>query len=192
MFAFDGNIKFINIDSNYIKKLNIVCPEVYYKSAGYDNKPYIGILINEKSRSYVIPLSSAKEKHKNWKNINQECYLVYEYALKSKMGDADIWVQDDEENLVKHIMAVIDIKKMIPVKPGVYKEVNLNKENADTSEIVKYKDLMNKEYSFCLKIAGDLIKKANRLYNSQVTTGKVKKFCYDFKLLEQVCDTYVI
>ena len=192
MFDFDGNIKFINIDSNYIKKLNLVCPEVYYKSVGYDNKPYIGILINEENRSYVIPLSSAKEKHKNWKNINQECYLVYEYALKSKMGDADIWVQDDEENLVKHIMAVIDIKKMIPVKPGVYKEVNLNKENADTPEMVKYKDLMNKEYSFCLKIAGDLIKKANRLYNSQVTTGKVKKFCCDFKLLEQVCDTYVI
>ena len=76
------------------------------------------------------------------------------------MGDADIWVQDDEENLVK--------------------------------QMVKYKDLMNKEYSFCLKIAGGLIKKANRLYKSQVTTGKVKKFCCDFKLLEQVCDTYVI
>lgn len=43
---------------------------------------------------------------------------------------------------------------MIPVKSGVYKDVNLNKENADTPEIVKYKDLMNKEYSFCLKIAG--------------------------------------
>ncbi len=192
MFKFDGNIKFINIDSNYIKKLNLVCPEVYYKSVGYDNKPYIGILINEENRSYAIPLSSAKEKHKNWKNINQECYLVYEYALKSKMGDADIWVQDNDENMVKHIMAVIDIKKMIPVKSGVYKETNLNKENTDTPETVRYKDLLNKEYSFCLKIVGDLIKKANRLYNSQMATGKVKKFCCDFKLLEQVCDTYVI
>ncbi len=192
MFKFDGNIKFINIESNYIKELNLVCPEVYYKSVGYDNKPYIGILINEENRSYAIPLSSAKEKHKNWKNINQECYLVYEYALKSKMGDADIWVQDNDENMVKHIMAVIDIKKMIPVKSGVYKETNLNKENTDTPETVRYKDLLNKEYSFCLKIVGDLIKKANRLYNSQMATGKVKKFCCDFKLLEQVCDTYVI
>ena len=192
MFKFDGNIKFINIESNYIKELNLVCPEVYYKSVGYDNKPYIGILINEENRSYAIPLSSAKEKHKNWKNINQECYLVYEYALKSKMGDADIWVQDNDENMVKHIMAVIDIKKMIPVKSGVYKETNLNKENTDTLETVRYKDLLNKEYSFCLKIVGDLIKKANRLYNSQMATGKVKKFCCDFKLLEQVCDTYVI
>lgn len=192
MFKLDRNMKFINIDSDYIKMLNQACPEVYYKSIGYENKPYIGILINEENRSYVIPLSSAKEKHKNWKNINQECYLVYEYALKSKMGNADIWVQGDEENMVKHIMAVIDIKKMIPVKSGVYKEVNLNKENADTPETVKYKDLMNKEYSFCLKIVEDLIKKANKLYNNQMATGKVKKFCCDFKLLEQACDTYVI
>ena len=56
----------------------------------------------------------------------------------------------------------------------------------------KYQDLINKEYFFCLKIAEDLIKKANRLYDSQMTTGKFKKFCCDFKLLEQVCDTYVI
>lgn len=55
MFKLDGNIKFINIDSNYIKKLNFVCPEVYYKSAGYDNKPYIGILINEEN--YEQPFS---------------------------------------------------------------------------------------------------------------------------------------
>lgn len=66
MFKLDGNMKFINIDSNYIKMLNLACPEVYYKSVSYDNKPYIGILINEENRSYVIPLSSAKEKHKNW------------------------------------------------------------------------------------------------------------------------------
>lgn len=191
MFKIDGNIKFINIDLNYIKTLNRACPEVYYKSTGYDNKPYIGILINEAERSYVIPLSSAKEKHKSWKNVNQECYLVYEYALESKMGKTDIWVKA-EENLVKHIMAVIDIKKMIPIKPGVYKVVNLNKDSSDTPELAKYKDLLNKEYSFCLKIAEDLIKKANRLYDGQLETGKVKKFCCDFKLLEQVCDTYAL
>ena len=163
--------------------LNQVCPEVYYKPVGYDNKLYIGILINEGKRFYVIPLSSAKEKHKNWKNVNQECYLVYEYALKSKMGDADIWVREADGDMVKHIMSVIDIKKMVPIKAGLYKEVNLNKENSDTQETVKYKDLLNKEYSFCLKILGDLIKKANRLYDSQMTTGKVKKFCFYFKAL---------
>lgn len=192
MFKLDGNMTFINIDPDYIKKLNAVCPEVYYKSTGYDKKPYIGILINEKNRLYVIPLSSAKEKHKNWKNINQECYLVYEYALKSKMSATDIWVQTAEENLVKHIMSVIDIKKMIPIKSGIYKKVNMNKESSDTLELVKYKDLLNKEYSFCLKIVQDLLKKADKLYENQMLTGKVKKFCCDFKILEQTCDTYII
>lgn len=176
MFKLDGSMKFINIDQNYIKKLNQVCPEVYYKSVGYDNKPYIGILINEGKRFYAIPLSSAKEKHKNWKNVNQECYLIYEYALKSKMGDADVWVREADEDMIKHIISIIDIKKMVPIKSGLYKEVNLNKENSDTQETVKYKDLLNKEYSFCLKILGDVIKKANRLYDSQMTTGKVKSF----------------
>lgn len=192
MFKLDGSMKFINIDQNYIKMLNQVCPEVYYKPVGYDNKPYIGILINEGKRFYVIPLSSAKDKHKNWKNVNQECYLVYENALKSKMGDADIQVREAEGDMVKHIMSAIDIKKMIPIKSGLYKDVNLNKESSDTQVTVKYKDLLNKEYSFCLKILGDVIKKANRLYDSQMTTGKVKKFCCDFKALEQVCDTYSV
>lgn len=103
----------------------------------------------------------------------------------------DIWV-DATGNMVKHIMSIIDIKKMIPIKSGVYKEVNMNKEDSDTPEVAKYKDLINKEYSFCLKIVEDLIKKANRLYDSQMTTGRVKKFCCNFKILEQVCDTYEI
>lgn len=192
MFKLDSNMKFINIDQNYIKRLNAVCSEVYYKSTGYDNKPYIGILVNETNRSYVIPLSSAKEKHKLWKNVNQECYLVYEYVLRSKMGSADIWVQEMNGDTVKHIMSVIDIKKMIPVKTGVYQVININKEITDTSEMIKYKDLLNKEYSFCLKILGDLIRKASRLYDNQMNTGKVKKFCCDFKVLEQVCDTYTV
>ena len=99
---------------------------------------------------------------------------------------------DATGNMVKHIMSIIDIKKMIPIKSGVYKEVNMNKEDSDTPEVAKYKDLINKEYSFCLKIVEDLIKKANRLYDSQMTTGRVKKFCCNFKILEQVCDTYEI
>lgn len=62
MFTLEGKVTFINIDQNYLKKLHDVCPEVYYKPSGYENKPYIGILINNNDRKYVIPLSSAKEK----------------------------------------------------------------------------------------------------------------------------------
>ncbi len=49
-------------------------------------------------------------------------------------------------DIIKCIMSVIDIKKMIPIKSGVYTIVNLNKENTDTKEILKYKALLKR---FC-------------------------------------------
>ena len=52
----------------------------------------------------------------------------------------------------------------------------------------KYKDLLNKEYSFCLKIIDEVIGKANKLYDKQMATGKVVKFCCNFKTLEEVAD----
>lgn len=190
MFELEKNMKFININQAYLKELNAACSEVYYKTSGYDNKPYIGILVNNADRQYVIPLSSAKEKHKTWKNVNQECFLVYEYADKDKMGKKDIWVQETPGETVKHIMSLIDVKKMIPIKEGLYSIVNMNKEDSDTKEMTQYKDLLNKEYSFCLKIMNDVVSKANKLYDKQMETKKVAKFCCDFKALENVCDTY--
>lgn len=176
---------FINIDQNYLKKLHDACSEVYYKQSGYENKPYIGILINKSNRKYVIPLSSAKEKYKTWKNVNKECYLLYEMAKKSSMGQGDIWVAAGEDD-VKHIFSVMDIKKMIPIVDGVYSRVNINPDDTDTDEVKKYKDLLNKEYSFCLKVIDKVIRKANKLYDKQMSTGKVVKFCFDFKVLEKV------
>lgn len=122
MFILEGKLTFINIEQSYLKKLHDACSEVYYKPSGYENKPYIGILINKNDRKYVIPLSSAKEKHKTWKNVK------------------------------------------------------------------KYKDLLNKEYSFCLKVIDEVIGRANKLYDKHMATGKVVKFCCDFKALEEVAD----
>lgn len=125
MFILEGKLTFINIEQSYLKKLHDACSEVYYKPSGYENKPYIGILINKNDRKYVIPLSSAKEKHKTWKNVK------------------------------------------------------------------KYKDLLNKEYSFCLKVIDEVIGRANKLYDKQMATGKVVKFCCDFKALEEVAGKIV-
>lgn len=78
MFILVGNMKFITLDQNYIKELHKACSEVYYKPSNYDDKPYFGILLNANGRTYAIPLSSTKTKYKTWKNIDQECYFVYE------------------------------------------------------------------------------------------------------------------
>lgn len=187
MFTLQGKLTFINIDQNYLKKLHNACSEVYYKSDQYENKPYIGILINTDSRKYVIPLSSAKEKHKMWKNVDRDRYLIYEMAKKSNMGKNDIWVEETQDR-VKHILSVIDVKKMIPVIEGTYKRVNINADQDDTEEMKKYKDLLNKEYAFCLKIIDEIVEKADKIYDKQMKTGKVIKFCCDFRALEEVAE----
>lgn len=189
MFTLDGKLSFVNIEQNYLNQLNKACPEVYYKSQGYDNKPYVGIMINNANRKYVVPLSSAKEKHKKWANVNKECYLIYEKAEQSNMSPNDIWIKE-QDGCVKHILSALDIKKMIPIVDGTYTRVNLNYENNDTEEMKKYKDLLNKEYLFCLKIINEIIDKANKLYDAQMNTGVVLKFCCDFKVLEKVADSY--
>lgn len=160
---------------------------MYYKSDKYENKPYIGILINTENRKYVIPLSSAKEKHKMWKNVDRERYLIYEMAKKSNMGKNDIWVEETQD-CVKHILSVIDVKKMIPIIDGAYKRVNINADQDDTEEMKKYKDLLNKEYAFCLKIIDEIIEKADKIYDKQMKTGKVVKFCCDFRALEEAAE----
>ena len=187
MFTLEGKLIFVNIDQNYLQRLHEACSEVYYRPSGYENKPYIGIMINKDNRKYVIPLSSAKEKHKTWKNVDKECFLVYEMAKRSSMGKNDIWVSAENDN-VKHILSILDIKKMIPIVDGVYSKVDMNPSDGDTDDVKKYKDLLNKEYSFCLKMIDEVIRRANKLYDKQMLTGKVAKFCCDFKKLEKVAE----
>lgn len=188
-----NSIQFITIDLQYLKALHTACPEVYYRPYGYENKPHIGILINEDNRSYVIPLSSAKEKHKTWKNTSQDYYLLYEYEEQNKLAQDDIWVQDNVyPNQVKHILSVLDIKKMIPIKNGVYTFVNINPDPSDTPDEIKYKDLLNKEYSFISKIINKVVTKANKIYSSQKTTGVIRRYGCNFSILEQACDNYTI
>ena len=103
------------------------------------------------------------------------------------MAQGDIWVAAEEDD-VKHILSVMDIKKMIPIVDGVYSRVNINPDDTDTDDVKKYKDLLNKEYSFCLKVIDEVIGRANKLYDKQMATGKVVKFCCDFKALEEVAD----
>jgi protein AbiQ len=42
-----------------------------------------------------------------------------------------------------------------------------------------------------LKIINEVMEKASKIYDKQMSTNKVVKFCCDFKVLEAVCDTYM-
>ncbi len=189
MFTLDNHMIFIQINQTYLEALHNACSEVFYKPNIYDNKPYIGILVNNNNRKYVIPLSSAKEKHKSWKNVSSDRYLIYEFVQQSAMRKNDIWVLNLHGD-VKHILSAIDLKKMIPVADGTYSLVNINKEPSDTAAEKSYKDLLTKEYKFCNSIIQDIIKKASKIYNKQMETSKIAKFCCDFKALESVADNW--
>ena len=191
MFKLKDKLKFINISQDYLKYLHDQGSEVYYKQFNYDNKPYLGILINNENNQYVIPLSSAKEKHKLWKNTDTNRFLVYENCDKSSLSKNAIY-KENPDGSIKHILSAIDLKKMIPVKEGIYSIVDLVAKQNDTTEERNYKNLLNKEFSFCLKILPSIIQKANKLYNKQIETGKIIKFCCDFKLIEEKCDQYKV
>lgn len=189
MFSLKGKLTFININQDYLKYLHDFCPEVYYKPSGYARKPYIGILVQESGIEYVIPLSSAKEKHKTWKNIETDRFLIYENCGKSSVSARAI-CKENGDGSVKHILSVIDLKKMLPIKDGLYTKVDLTARPDDTVDTRNYKNLMNKEFAFCVKILPQIIQKANKLYEKQMATKKVIKFCCDFRLLEERCREY--
>lgn len=190
MFSLQDNLKFININQDYLKYLHDSCSEVYYKPTNYDSKPYLGILISTEQQEYVIPLSSAKDKHKSWKNVEADRFVIYEICQKSSVTSKDIYI-DNKDGSVKHILSVMDLKKMIPIKEGLYSVVELNPNPTDTNEIKKYKVLMNLEFTFCLKIINQIIQKVTKLYDKQMETGKIIPFCCDFKLLEEKCKEWI-
>ena len=139
MFKLKDKLKFINISQDYLKYLHDHCSEVYYKQFNYDNKPYLGILINNENNQYVIPLSSAKEKHKLWKNTDANRFLVYENCDKSSLSKKAIY-KENPDGSIKHILSAIDLKKMIPVKEGIYSIVDLVAKQNDTTYIIKLRD----------------------------------------------------
>ena len=80
---------------------------------------------------------------------------------------------------------------MIPIRDDVYTVVDINVKPTDSDDEKKYKHLLNKEYSFCVKIKDELVEKANKIYTKQIATGKVVRFGCDFRALESVCTSYV-
>ena len=169
----DDRIRLVNVYVNYLSELHQVSEEVRC-AQGYQNKPFIGMLIQNDNMKYIIPLSSAKPKHKGWKDESNYCFLIYEIVDKSVIPNNSIYVSTNDSsypNQVKHILSVLDLKKMIPVPEEVYSFIDVNAKDSDTKELQKYKDLLDKELKFCLTIKNKILEKAKKLYIKQ--TDKV-------------------
>jgi len=70
---------FYTINPDYLEYLNQIDSEVYYNPSYKNNiKPFVGVIIGVGDYNYFVPISSAKEKHKKWKNVSDEHFLIYE------------------------------------------------------------------------------------------------------------------
>ncbi|MCR5459684.1 MAG: type III toxin-antitoxin system ToxN/AbiQ family toxin [Acetatifactor sp.] len=189
MFTIDGNLKFVNVNIKYLEHLHKVCKEVFYQETKYENKPYLGLFVSDGNKKYVLPLTSAKEKHKEWKDIYPDRMLIYQIENKSEVNKNAIFTELSDSK-IKHIFSAIEIKKMIPVKDCVISEVNINIKDEDTEEMKKYKNLLKNEYLFCLKNKDLILSRASKIYEKQMDTGKVLRFGCDFRKLEKAMEIF--
>lgn len=147
-FKIIDNLKFVNIDMDFLKKLHNASSEVFYQIKDYENKPYLGILLSNENYKYVIPLTSVKEKHLKWKIEEVDRFLIYDIVDKTQMVDGDFYKEKDKDKTYYHIWSAMDIKKMIPVIDSAISIVDINHIEKETEDTKKYKDLLNKELAF--------------------------------------------
>ena len=199
MFTLENDkLVFIHIRVEYIEALHKADKEVSFAEKGYENKPYIALLLSHDGYQYAIPLTSAKLKHKDWPDVSEEKdrFLVYEMVNQGIYLGKKAIIQpgENQESKDKHILAAIDLKKMIPVRREVTELVNINLSDSDNPKTRKYKVLLNKEFQFCRGIKQEILKAASELYDKQdimVRANDSIPFCCNFKLLETVSDNYI-
>lgn len=203
------DFKIVRVDLKYLEALHDVDTEVMYKkSSVYANKPFLGILVTNNDRKYVIPFTSAKEKHKKWSDVNQSYYRIYEVInMKTAVYDADDIIveitntsilsekgipEEEFANYRKRILSVLEIKKMIPVREGVYSFVDLSLDAELPKDERDWRNLTYKEYLFCKNIRDGIQRRAEKVYDKQMKSGKVLKFHCDFKKLESAANAYKV
>ncbi len=202
------DFKIVNVDINYMRALYNADSEVMFRDGdSYRNKPFLGILITNDSQKYVIPLTSAKPKHRLWPDSNKGFYRIYEIIdiRTTPYDNKDIIVditnnsyftqrgipEDEFVYYKKRILSVLEIRKMIPVIDSVYSIVDLSTGNPELShEDVLRRNLMYKEYIFCKSIKDGILSKASKIYKKQIETGNVLRYHCNYKALEQVAKNY--
>lgn len=176
---------FYVVDINYLKYLHDIDSEVFYDAAkAYDRKPFLGVIVTIDNCTYFIPLTSGKPKHADWKLCDTGHYLIYEIIKNKAVRKRDIIKQYKDEQVYR-ILAVLDIKKMIPVPQGRYMRIDFSQ-----VEDKQYRRLLIKEYEFCWGIRDGVLERAVKIYTEQKQNGKVYPFYCDYSRLEKACAEY--
>ena len=196
--------KFVYVDTDYLHTLYTVDKEILYATnSNYEHKPHLGILIANGQYNYVIPLTSAKPKHKKWRDITATNYRIYETidTRKAKIQPRDIIVEENNHNKLrdmnvlpddykyykKRILSILEIKKMFPVPENKYTLIDLYTKSNDPDE-EKRRILMLKEYFFCRRHMNSIIRKATNIYEKQMSTNIIEPFYCNYRKLEEIAD----
>ena len=201
-----SKVQFVYIDIDYLKAMNEADSEIFYdeNNKEYKFKPHLGMLINQEDREYVIPLTSAKEKHKKWAGVSGEWYRIYEIIdiTTTPVRKNDIIVDIKNQDLLKNIpletrknykqriLSVLDIRKMFPVKKGVYTKIKFEISSRASIADNQRMALMLKEYNFICNIKEKIEEKAEKIYVKQQKKNKILKYHCNYKKLEQASDEY--
>ena len=188
MAASFDNFGFYVVDTNYLAFLNSVDKEVYYdQNKAYVRKPFLGIVVNLGKYDYLIPLTSAKQKHTKWPDSSKEAILIFEIIKAGTERQNHVYKPGNTTGSSKHIMGVLDIKKMIPVPATCCKYVSISSEPD-----LRYRVLLQKEYQFLQKLKNDILAKVEEVYNSQKTSGIVHRFYCNYSALEYAYEQYLV
>jgi len=158
------------VEKNYVQYLMQFDSKIGYIDYGSRLKLYLGIILEVWNFFYYVPISSAKEKHKNMKN------------------SLDFQKIQDENTLY----AVLNLNNMIPVPNFCIQQVKYNQiENfrSFNSEIERtdYIYLLQKEKILIDAMEESIKNKAQKLYQKCIENpaSKLAARCCNFRLLEK-------
>ena len=198
--------QFVYIDIDYMEYLNGIDSEIFFNKddENYRLKPHLGVLLNNAGMKYVIPLTSAKEKHKSWADVTANWYRIYEVIdiKKDPIDKEDIIVEvknqeilrkikpENQVNARQRILAILDMRKMFPVDETVYQEVKFKISSKDSKADIQRMFLMIKEYNFLNAIADEIAKKTTKIYEKQIRKNKILPYHCDYRKLEEALEKY--
>ena len=199
-------VQFVYVDVQYLEYLHSIEPEIFFdkKNESYRLKPHLGILIQNEDTEYVIPLTSAKEKHKFWPDVTANWYRIYEIVNieKDKITEHDILVEIKNHKILQklcpkeaiaarqRILSVLDIRKMFPADKSVYRKIDFKIDSNSDVSTKQRTFLMIKEYNFLYERSKEIELKATKIYEKQVKKQKVLPYHCDYLRLEKALENY--
>lgn len=183
-----ANIEFFSLDLDYVKYLHSIDSQVFYNpnDVNYDKKPYIGIIVIFDTYKYFIPLTSGKCNHLRLPNTGLAHMLIFENIKRKDLRRHDVYkvVELDKngnsnEDKVKKILSLLNFKKAIPVPNNYYKRIDILHDNN--------RDLLSKEFAFCLAKKTTIISKAIKIIVEQHKTHETLDCQCDYLKLETAC-----